>query len=270
MRGVFLKIFYEVRLQTILLSLALCIVMGLLTALLPKVLGDIGYVFDRLPFIKPMITAMLGTDVGNNLSQEMMQAFLWVHPTVLSIVWAHELMYCSRLPAGEIDRGTVDFLLGLPVSRWRLYLAETIGWIATGILIIAVGYVGHWFASRALQPDMLPGKRAVCFVLLNFLALYLAVGGFTFLISASSDRRGRAIGTVFAVLLFSFLLNFLAQYWEPAKQVSFLSVMEYYRPARILQNDAVPLRDLFVLVSLSAVFWITGGVVFQRRSICTV
>ena len=93
MRGVLLKIFYEVRLQSILLSLALCVVMGLLTALLPKVLGEIGFVFDRLPFIKPMITAMLGVDVGNNLTQEMMQAFLWVHPTVLSVVWAHELMY---------------------------------------------------------------------------------------------------------------------------------------------------------------------------------
>lgn len=270
MRGVLAKILYETRWPVVLFSIGLFIVMGLLTSLLPKVLGDIDHVFRRLPFVKSMVTVLLGMDPGNRLSPQMMQAFLWVHPTVLSLIWAHELMYCSRLPAGEIDRGTIDFLLGLPISRWKLYCSETIGWLASGLVILLVGYLGHYVASGSLEPYMLPGRRATAYVMANLFAMYLAVGGFAFLVSACSDRRGRAISVVFAVLLFSFLLNFLAQFWEPAKPFSFLGVLEYYRPALIIQSRSFPLRDASTLVVLAAICWVAGGVIFQRRSICTV
>lgn len=270
MVGLLQKIWLEVRWPVCQLSIGLFAVMALLTRLLPKVLGDIDHVFERLPFVKPLVTALLGMDPGNRLSSEMMQAFLWVHPTVLSLIWAHELMYCSRMPAGEIDRGTVDFLLGLPVSRWKLYVSESIGWLATGIVLLVVGYVGHAMAATGLPPETLPSRRATLYVMVNLLALYVAVGGFAFLISASSDRRGRAIGVVFAVLLFSFLLNFLVQFWEPAKPFSFLGVLEYYRPAAIIRSRAFPRTDVAILLTIGAICWLAGGIVFRRRSVCTV
>ncbi|MCP4509979.1 MAG: hypothetical protein GY826_26680, partial [Fuerstiella sp.] len=133
MKGLLRKIFMEVRWPVLILSIGLALIMALLTELLPKVLGDIDKVFAKLPFVKPLITALLGMDPGEAFTAQMTQAFLWVHPTVLSLIWAHELMYSSRMPAGEIDRGSVDFLLGLPVTRWKLYLSETIGWILSGL-----------------------------------------------------------------------------------------------------------------------------------------
>jgi hypothetical protein len=240
MRGLLSKIFVELRWQWLGFSLALAVVMGLLTALLPKVLGDIHVLFDRLPFIRPLLTALLGVDPGLNLTSTMSQAFLWVHPTVLTIVWAHEVIYCTRTPAGEIDRGTVDFLLGLPVSRWKLFVAETIGWLVSGLTILACGYGGHLIASVYLEPDMRPPAIVTVYVMLNFLAVYLAVGGFAFLVSALSDRRGRAMGVVFAVLLLSFLVNFVAQFWDPLKPQA-----DGSKPAAVSQSvSANPLSGL--------------------------
>ncbi len=270
MRGILNKILHEVRGPVLLFGIGLGLIMALLTALLPKVLGDIDKVFERLPFVKPLITALLGVDPGDQFTAQMIQAFLWVHPTVLTLIWAHEVMYCTRLPAGEIDRGTIDFLLGLPVSRWKLYLGETIGWLASGVVMLTVGWTGHFLASGALQPDMRPGAAATLFVMLNLLAVYVAVGSFAFLVSAFSDRRTRAIGIVFAVLLMSFLLNFLAQFWDPAKAISFLSVMEYYRPAIVIQSGEFPSADVGTLLTIGAVCWLVGGVTFRSRSICTV
>ena len=270
MRGLLRKIFYEVRGPVLLFSIGLAAIMGLLTALLPKVLGDLDKMFDSIPFIKPILTAMLGVDPADGFTAQMMQAFLWVHPTVLSLIWAHELMYCSRVPAAEVDRGTVDFLLGLPVSRWKLYVAETVGWIVTGLVVLTTGFVGHTIASRWLQPDMLPGAYKTFCVMANLFAVYLAVGAITFLVSANSNRRGRAIGAVFGLLLFSFLLNFLAQFWDPAKSIAFLSVMEYYKPALIIESGDFPVRNVGILLGIAMTAWIAGGIVFRRRSICTV
>jgi hypothetical protein len=60
---------------------------GLLTALLPKILGNIHTMFDKLPMVKPLITALLGVDPGEQMSSQLSQAFLWVHPTVLTLLW---------------------------------------------------------------------------------------------------------------------------------------------------------------------------------------
>jgi len=91
-----------------------------------------------------------------------------------------------------------------------------------------------------------------------------------FLLSACSDRRGRAVGIVFAVLLLSCLLNFLAQFQESAKTISWLSIMEYYRPAIVIQSGLFPTSDVQTLLGLAAFCWTTALVVFHRRSICTV
>ncbi|MEQ9407080.1 MAG: ABC transporter permease subunit [Fuerstiella sp.] len=270
MRGLLRKIFIEVRWPVLFFGLGLALVMALLTALLPKVLGDIDRVFEKLPFVKPLLTALLGIEPTDGFTAQMMQAFLWVHPTVLSLLWAHELMYCTRVPAGEIDRGSVDFLLGLPVSRWKLYVTETIGFLLTGLVILSIGFAGHWFASGWLQPEMRPGAFATFSVMTNLMAVYCAVGGLAFLVSAASDRRGRAIGIMFAILLMSFLVNFLAQFWQPAKSVSFLSVMEYYRPALTIQSGSFPWTNVLILLTVAATSWILGGVIFRCRSICTV
>ena len=299
MRGLLRKIFYEVRVPTLLFGIGLAIIMTLLTALLPKVLGDIDKLFGSIPFIKPLLSTMLGVDPGEAFTGQLMQAFLWVHPTVLAIIWAHELMYCSRVPAAEIDRGSVDFLLGLPVSRWKLYVAETIGWMVTGLIILGFGFTGHAIASKTMEPDMLPTPFATFSVICNLYCVYLAVGSITLMFSAMSDRRGRAIGVVFGLLVFSFLVNFLSQplpvmteesdigekvaaitkpdekleetpIWEPAKNVAFLSVMEYYRPAFIIESQTFPKRNIGILLTVTIICWTIGGIIFRRRSICTV
>ncbi len=271
MSGLLQKIWIEVRWPVLWLSLGMCAVMSLLTALLPKVLGNIHQMFDNMPMVKPLLTALLGVDPGDQVSAQLSQAFLWVHPTVLTLLWAHEVMYCSRTPAGEIDRGTADFLLCLPVSRWSIFLSETIGWLVSGLCILTFGYAGHLTASLSVQPAMRLSTSDTMMVMANLGAVYLAVGGFSFLVSAFSDRRGRAIGVVFTTLLASFLLNFLAQFQDLAKAISpWLSVMEYYRPAIIIQTGTFPWSDVIVLLSLASVLWIAAGLVFRSRSICTV
>jgi hypothetical protein len=108
-------------------------------------------------------------------------------------------------------------------------------------------------------------------VMANLGAVYLAVGSFSFLISALSDRRGRATGVVFTALLASFLLNFLAQFLDWAKAVSrWMSVMEYYRPAIIIQTGTFPWSDVGVLLIMAAALWLSAGLVFRMRNVCTV
>ena len=107
-------------------------------------------------------------------------------------------------------------------------------------------------------------------IVANQFCLYLAVGGLAYLVSAVSDRRGRAIGVIFAIVLGSFFLNFLTQFWEPAKQMSFLGLLDYYRPFEIVSTGLWPVSSMVVLVVFAVVTWVAGGCLFARRDICTV
>jgi hypothetical protein len=85
-----------------------------------------------------------------------------------------------------------------------------------------------------------------------------------------SDRRGRAITAGFVVLLALFLLNYLAEFWQPLAKFQFLNPLHYHRPMMALETGVWPLKDMCTLLLAGALMWLAGGVIFARRDLCTV
>ncbi len=275
-RGIILKAVHESAGVTALLAAALMLVEAILAYVLPTFVEGLSGTLLQLEFFRTIIQAMLGTDVGEYLSPEAFSAIAWVHPVVLAIFWTHAILFCTRVPVGEIDRGTIDVLFGLPVSRFEVYASETVVFFGTGVVVVIMGLLGHRLGIMSVAAARRPGFATLLVVVANLYCLYLAVGGLAYLVSSMSNRRGRAIGIVFALLLASFLLNFLAQFWEPAKKIAFLSVLNYYQPLLVLRDAAggswprFPVADMLTLAIAGCVLWTAGAVCFARRDICTV
>lgn len=269
-RGLMLKAAREMGPPTLLLGLGLLLVEGILAFVLPTFQQEIGEVLHRMALIQRFLKALLGTELPGEVGPDFLVALRWVHPVVLALLWAHAIICCTRVPAGEVDRGTVDILLSLPVSRWRLFFSESVVWLGSGIVLVAMALAGSALGSARVSADLRPSSARLAVVIVNLACLYLAVGGLTWLVSALSDRRGRAIAVVFAIVLASFLLNYLAQFWRPAQRLSFLSVLSYYRPMLILQDGAWPMKDLVVLGAAAAASWLSAGWVFSRRDLMSV
>ena len=269
-RGLLVKSVRDSASVTVLLAMALLLAEGLLGYVLPTVMSQFSDQLLQVPFFRTIITALLGTDIGDSLVPTTLIAIAWVHPVVLAIVWTHAIVFCTRVPAGEIDRGTIDVLLGLPVSRWNIYVAETIVLLLTGLVVLMMGLLGHRLGILSVDLDKRPGVGQLMGIVANLYCLYVAVGGLAFLVSAMSSHRGRAVAIVFGILLFSFLLNFLAQFWSPAQAVAFVSLLNYYQPLPMLRTGVWPVADMMVLAGFGAVMWTAGGIWFARRDICTV
>ncbi len=213
---------------------------------------------------------MLGVKVAEQLGPEAFTAFPWVHPVILSLVWAHALLCCTQTPAGEIDRGTADVTMTLPVTRWGILVSHSIVWVVAGLIVLGCGLAGNTFGGRYVENSVQPDGFRVFLVLTNLFCLYLAVGAFSWLVSACSNRRGVALTALFVGLLASFLLNFLAPFWNIADRVSFLSLMYYYRPLFVLRDGTAPWSDIGILLATAIVLWIAAGIVFSRRDVCTI
>ena len=266
-RALLIKAIRETWLATLLFSLGLFVFEAIVSAVLPGLLGEFQENLMRLPFFQNIIRALLGTDIGESLGTVAFVSIAWVHPVVLTLFLAHEIVHCTRLPVGEIDRGTIEVVLALPVSRWQAYRTESIVWVGAGLVLLAFALVGNLSGSANLPAHQRPDPGQLLIVVTNLFALYVAVGGLVYLISSLSDHRGRAIGAAFGIVVGSFFLNFLAQLWEPAQMLSFLSVLHHYRPLEALQTGAWPVGDIVILTSIGISLWVLGGVVFARRDI---
>lgn len=223
----------------------------------------------QFEYFQNIIKAMLGVDTPGQLGMETFAAIPWAHPVVLALIWAHAVIGATRVPAGEVDRGTIDLLLGLPVSRFQLFVSETVAWLISALLLLAACAAGHMLGRAQLPPGARVPISRLLEVLPHLFTLYLAVGAMAWLISSLSDRRGKAMSIAFLLVLASFLLNYLAQFWEPAKNVVFLSVLDYYRPYLVLRDGTMQWRDMAVLTTTGAILWTAAAVVFNRRDLHT-
>ena len=267
-KGLLRKTIRETWLWTAVVALALLGFQLLLAAVLPRFAKEIFETFLKMEFVQRLLASLLGADV-NEIGVEAVSSVAWVHPVVLALTWAHAIAFCTRLPAGEVDRGPIDVLLGVPVSRWRLHAAETAVWLAAGVLIVACNGVGRWLGLVLFVEERTTTDGMVVMVSLNFLCLYLAVGGFSWLVSSWSDRRGRAILAALVFVLVSFLLNSLAPFHEIIRALSVVSVMRYYRPLQIIGVPQLPIGHMAVLSGGALVMWLAGLWIFLRRDIRT-
>ncbi len=268
-RGVLLKTFREAWLGTMLFGLGLFVFEALLAYVFPTFFDEMAGPLLQMPFFRNILRALLGVEIGDSLGPTVLSSFAWVHPVALTLIWAHEIVFCTRVPAGEVDRGTMDVLLALPVSRWQMYVSETVVWLASGVCILLLGLAGCLLGGLTVASENRAALALLLKIVANLGCLYVTVGGLAFLISAASERRGRAVGVVFAIVLASFFLNVLAQYWSLAERLSFLSILHYYKPFAILQQADWPVGDMLALSGCGGVLWLAGGIIFARRDICT-
>jgi ABC-2 type transport system permease protein len=269
-RGLIIRALRESWATTLLLGLVLLGVEAVLGFVLPNFASRLAQQWVQLEFFRGIMKAMLGTEIAGTLGPELFQSIAWVHPVVLALTWAHVIVSCTRVPAGEVDRGTIDILLSLPVSRWELFLCETMVWLASGAALFAAGLAGNALGGLGLPADQRPQLGRVLIVLTNLFCLYCLVGGLAWLMSSFSDRRGRAITIVFLILLTLFLLNYLAEFWQPLRRIVFLSPLQYHKPVSILASGVWPWRDMAILLAAGTAMWFAGGIVFARRDLSTV
>ena len=269
-RGLIIRAFRELWATTLVLGLVLMAFQAALAFVIPKFGAQLSQEWLKLDFARGLMQSMVGTEFAERITLTMFQSMAWVHPVVLALVWAHALVCCTRVPAGEIDRGTADILLGLPVSRWEIFLSETLVWLVCGAAVLAAALVGNLLGGLALPLAQRPQLARLLIVLLNLYCMYGAVGGLAWLVSSLSSRRGRAMTLVFLILLALLLLNYLAQFWPPLERLVFLGPLHYLRPVGVLASGTWPWRDLSVLAVSGGVLWLAGGLIFARRDLCTV
>jgi len=188
------------------------------------------------------------------------------HPIYIVVIAAFTITAASSL-AREIEKGTVFLILARPLQRYNLVLAK-----GAGLLVGLVALLGTALAGTAIGvtiTDLDQPVRLSRFLLIssNALLLFLAIGGYGFLLSALSREGSRAIGLATGLTLAFFFIDFIAALWEPLEFLGPVTIFHYYNPIAIVQQGAVPWNHILVLLGVAATGYAGAIAVFQRRDI---
>lgn len=224
---------------------------------------------SKFAFIAKIFKMGFGVDVSGDVSLTILFAVCFTHAVVLSLTWAVIITTATRSTAGEIERGTADMLLTLPVSRPEVYFSTSLVWILAAAILSCGPLLGVWIALQIFEmtePVAITRFFAPTF---NFFCLNLAIGGISSMTASCVNRRGLAIGIVVGVAFVSVALTFLEPFIEPIKPIRFLSLLNYFRPVDVVRSGVWPLSQMLTMVAVGVVTWLVGMVVFARKDIPT-
>ena len=266
MTTVFLQTFSGFRAGLIAVSIGLFAV-GLIIVYTLEAFGGFEGMEQILEFVPESFRALLRAQGGFATSAQGFLAADYRHPIYLIGMSAFVIAAASGAVAREIERGSVLMLLAAPIARWKLLLSRMGALLAGVLVILAVSVLGTW---TGIQLTGLSGEVDMTVFLrvqLNTLALALAIGGLTMLLSARSSDGGQTTGIAAGVFTVMYFLDFLAALWSRAEPFGPLSLFYYYDPQAISEFGGLPWRDLAVLFTVAVIGFGGALVVFQRRDI---
>ncbi|WP_306053315.1 ABC transporter permease [Natronococcus wangiae] len=249
---------------TLFLSAAFLALIALTVGLFPSI-QEAGVDFDAyLETLPPEASrAFVGsvttlTTIEGYLVSQLYQ-FAWV------ILLANYYAYAAASTvAAEIERGTVDVMLSLPVSRSRFVVGKFLALVPSVLLVNAITflgvYVGVVFVGESIDVVDLFAVHAYSVVYL------LACAGIGVLASVgvSSIRRAQtaAVGAVFGTFLLDSLTFDTDYEW-----LGDVAPSRYFDPGEILAEGEIAWGDLAILAVAVAVLLVVSAEYFERRDL---
>jgi len=193
------------------------------------------------------------------LSTEYM-SFLW---PILAIIFAISIAH--YISVNEIDRGTIETLMSLPVSRFKIFIERYFA----GLLLLAA------FAAISLLGIIpLANLHGIDYVLANYLTA--AGGAFLFiwavyslavLVSVIFSEKGKASMVTGGILTLMYVLSIISSLKDGLKNLQYLSFFHYFNGPDLLAKNAIPDYMLLVLGGFAVIASVIALMIFRKRDL---
>lgn len=186
--------------------------------------------------------------------------FVWV--LLLGVYFAYR---AGGMVADDIERGRMDLLLSLPVSRSRLlfekYASLVVPIVGVNVVTGIAVYAGTVVIGHAVDPLPL--------VMVHLLSVpyLLACAALGLVISVVVDRADVAQRAALGAMFVLYLVESLAASTEQFEALKYLSPTYYYAPTDVLVRESYAVADTAILVGLTIGLLLVSRRLFENRDI---
>jgi ABC-2 type transport system permease protein len=183
----------------------------------------------------------------------------WV--PIVTLIFA--IMAGTSALAGEETNGTLDVLMSQPISRRRLAVEKVAGIVVATVAIALISCLG-WLASVPFV-DIEINMGDLILATMNLAPITLAFAFLSMWAGVGLPDRRVATGTVTAIAVAAFFVNYLAELVDALQPIAWVSLFHYY-DLNILTTGIDWWRSSVLVV---AAFLFAAGAIysFEQREI---
>lgn len=213
------------------------------------------------------VRAMFGEDFISMLTVEGAAAFGFNHPMVLVILSIAAITIPSRHIAGEVETGTLELVLSLPIKRIKLLLNL---WISAAVFLFIIIFFA--LCSSLLSIHIFHQLTTELFVKMlkissNLWMLFMFIMSLSMLLSSFGKEGNKVAIRVAGITLIFYVLHFLSSMWETIRFTKPFNFFEYYQPEDLMVGYRSFSLHAVVLSSAILVFLIVSLYQFNRRDV---
>ncbi|HUK63762.1 MAG TPA: hypothetical protein VLV15_10515 [Dongiaceae bacterium] len=192
----------------------------------------------------------------------------FLHPVAIGGLLAVVIVLATE-PAAEVERRFVDLVLARPVARHTVVTRTIVVTLAAAAALLGLMTLGTWLGLLWFAPAGAPWPPAsqIAALVAGLGALAVCWSGIALAIAARARRRSVAGSVVGLLALATFLLDYVARVWAPARPVARLSPFRYYNPTEVLLGRALNPAHLWVLAAVGLLGFGIAYLVFGRRDV---
>jgi ABC-2 type transport system permease protein len=191
----------------------------------------------------------------------------YTHPVYLLLICASAVWFGSRALAGEMEHGSIQFLLSRPVSRVTAYLSVLAALLSVLIAVSIAGPIGMLLGLELGRPQGQFARTNLLDAAVVTWLLTWAVAGITLFWSSLTSAMSRAIGLSIAVVVVSYVIDYFATLWDSLEPLEPFSIFDYYQPSAALASGHIAASDALVLALVGCTGAVAGAIVFVRRDL---
>jgi ABC-2 type transport system permease protein len=202
------------------------------------------------------------TDLNSVLSLLSMKhyGFVWPLLAILLVV-----SIAGALLAGEIESGSIEIDLSMPISRTKIffakYLAGVINMIAFVVVSVFCVFPLGWAYGFTIE-----SANMLDFFLLS-VAFCLAIYSLAFMASAILSEKGKVYASTAILLIVMYVANVLSQLHANLDNLKYFSFFYYFNNSDALTKGLLHPSAFYVFIGVAIVSVAIGAIVFNRRDI---
>jgi ABC-2 type transport system permease protein len=174
-----------------------------------------------------------------------MYSLLW--PIMIIIIFVN--IGCGQI-AGEIDKGTIQILLSLPISRVKLFISK---FLAAILLMFIFCFVSTMSIIPLAKIYNIHYEIDVYLKLFEIAVLFTFAGFGISILFSTIFKLGKAAALSSGLFLIMYIINIIASLKDNLKNLEYLSFFHYLSMSQVLSDNKIEITSI-VVFSLVALF----------------
>lgn len=217
-----------------------------------------------LQSLPPALLKIFGM-ISNSLSIENLLSakhFSLVWPIMAIFLVAS---YGGNTLAGEIEKGTLELLLALPISRIKLFFSK----YYVGLVGLVIFVIFSILTAIPLAELYHFDYNINSFLMMGILGLLFAwsIYALTIFFSSVFDEKGKVFSYVGSILIVMYVLNIIALLKDNLVNLKYFSFFYYFDYTDALMNHHIGYITYLLFIGVIVIFTLLGSIYFSKRDI---